>query len=66
MNHDIRDMTEEMKSLAEVIFGAAGKYRELCAAEGTNRPVIWITQESTGQTIFIADSFNSGLIKSRL
>lgn len=59
-------MTDEMISVAHDLFNAAKRYRELFERENDIKPVVWIRHDETGESIFIADSFNSDLIRSRL
>jgi hypothetical protein len=60
------EMTEEMILAAEELHAAAKKYRDLYEAKSEKTPVVWVTHDDTGESVFIADSFNSGLMKSRL
>lgn len=62
----MNNMTDEMIDVAHDLFNAAEKYRELFERENGSQPVIWLAHDATGESVFIADSFNSNLIRSRL
>jgi len=59
-------MTEEMTELAYTMHEAARKYRLLYELEHGTTPVIWVDNKETGECLFIADSFCSGVLKKCL
>ncbi len=59
-------MTEEMISAAYELEKAARYYRKLYEQENKEEPVVWIKNHETGEGVFIADSFNTEIIKSRI
>ena len=59
-------MTEEMVKAAYRLQEAAREYRKLYEQENKKEPVIWLKNDETGEGVFIADGFNTELIKSRI
>ena len=45
---------------------AAREYRKLYEQENKKEPVIWLKNDETGEGVFMADSFNTEFIKSRI
>lgn len=59
-------MTEEMIKTAEELFIAAKKYKELYEDQYGKQPVVWVQDNDTGEGLFIADSYNTQIMRSRL
>ena len=59
-------MNEEMIKAAHKLQDAAREYRKLYEQENRKEPVIWLKHNDTGEGVFIADSFNTELIKARI
>ena len=59
-------MTEEMIKVARKLEKAAKEYRRLYEKENGKTPVVWIKNNETEEGVFIADSFNTELIKNTL
>jgi hypothetical protein len=59
-------MTDEMIDIATKLHALAAKYRDLYNQVNNRDPVIWITHNDTGESIIIADSFNTEIIKQRI
>lgn len=59
-------MTDEMIQAAYELQEAARKYKALYEKENDNQPVVWLKNKETGEGVFISDSFNTELIKTRL
>ena len=59
-------VTEEMIEAAYKLQDAAREYKKLYEQENKKEAVIWLKHNETGEGVFIADSFNTGLIKSRI
>ena len=56
-------MTDEMIEIATELHELAAKYRALYNQVNSNDPVIWIKHNDTGESVIIADSFNTEIIK---
>ena len=52
-------MSEEMIQAAYALQKAANNYKEIYIKEKKNDPVIWLKNNKTGESVFIADKFNS-------
>lgn len=61
-------MTERQLRAAYKLYEAAKEYREAYEEENGAQPTIWLRNdlEGNGETIFIADGFNSQLINEAL
>jgi len=59
-------MTEEMIKAAYELEAAAKTYRKLFENQNGKEPVVWLKNNESGEGIFIADSFNTELIKEAL
>ena len=59
-------MTPEMLDAAKELMEAAKKYKQLFNKESKQEPCIFLTENETGETVFIADSFNADLVKTHL
>jgi hypothetical protein len=59
-------MTPKMLEAAKELMGAAQKYRQVFSEEIESEPCIFLTDNDTGETVFLADSFNSELVKAHL
>ena len=56
-------MTDEMIYIATELHALAAKYRDLYNQVNSKDPVIWIKHNDTGESVIIADSFNTEIIK---
>lgn len=56
-------MTDEMIEIATELHVLAARYRALYNQVNGKDPVIWIKHNDTGESVIIADSFNTELIK---
>lgn len=59
-------MSPEMFDAAKELMSAAQKYKKVFNNENKAEPCIFLTENETGETVFIADSFNAHLVKARL
>ena len=59
-------MSEELIEAAYALQEAAKNYRDLYEKENHKTLVVWLRNDETGEGIFMADRFNTGLIKARL
>lgn len=59
-------MTDEMIDIATELHALAEKYRDLYNQVNSRDPVIWIKHNGTGESVIIADSFNTEIIKQRI
>lgn len=57
-------MTDEMIVAAHRLHEAAKEYRKLYEAEHGATPVIWLTHDEGGESVFMAESFNADRIKN--
>ena len=55
-----------MIKAAYKLMNAEREYRKLYEQEHKKHPVIWLKNDETGEGFFMADSFNTELIKSRI
>lgn len=56
-------MTDEMIDIATELHALAAKYRDLYNQANSKDSVIWIEHNDTGESVIIADSFNTEIIK---
>ena len=59
-------MTDDMVQAAHELQAAARNYKNLYEEQNGKNHVVWIKNDETGEGVFISDSFNTDLIKSRL
>lgn len=59
-------MTPEMLDAAKELMDAAKKFKQAFNKENKCEPCIFLTENETGETVFIADSFNADLVKAHL
>jgi hypothetical protein len=59
-------MTNEMVDIARKLEKLTAEYWRLNELENGFQPVVWITNNESGDSIFMASKVNSDLIKSQL